>query len=161
MEEISKEHLSLAGEYAVASELCKRGIYAQLTLGTKKKTDLLVDTGTAMLRVQVKTKQRDAWVCSGVFGGNIILVLVDYTDRQLDQRPDFYILTTRDWANFLKVPWVKERIAEGTVKIDSENRPIWNSKGKSTFRGFQVEPEDIVKHKEQWGKIEALLKKSR
>jgi len=159
--EIPKEMLSLAGEYAVASELCRRGHYAQLTLGTRKKTDILVDTGTAMLRVQVKSKQGYAWVCSGVFGENIILVLVDYADRQLDQRPDFYILTTRDWANFLKVPWVKERIAEGTVKIDSENRPIWNSKGKSTFRGFRVEPEEIAKHKEKWSKIEALLNKKK
>ena len=158
--DITKENLSLAGEFAVASELCRRGIYAQLTLGFRKRTDILVETETTMLRVQVKTKQGNAWVCSGVFGKDIILVLVDFSDRQLDQRPDFYILTARDWANFLKVPWVKERIAEGTVKIDSQNRPIWNSKGKSTFRGFRVEPEEFVKHKEQWGKIESLIGKS-
>ena len=33
----------MAGEYAVASELCRRGHYAQLTLGHHKKTDLLVE----------------------------------------------------------------------------------------------------------------------
>lgn len=154
---VAKENLALAGEFAVASELCRRGIYAQLTLGLRKRTDILIETETAMLRVQVKTKQGNAWVCSGVFGENIILVLVDYADRQLDQRPDFYILTARDWVNFFKVPWVKERIAEGIVKIDKENRPIWHSEGKSTFRGFRVEPEDIVKHKEKWNKIEKLI----
>tara|TARA_Y100000031_G_C7860868_1_gene221887 strand:- start:143 stop:304 length:162 start_codon:yes stop_codon:yes gene_type:complete len=52
---------------------------------------------------------------------------------------------------------VKERIAEGKVKIDDENRPIWNSEGKSTFRGFRVEPEDIFEHKEKWNKIEKLI----
>ena len=40
--EIPKETLGLAGEYAVASELCKRGIYAQLTLGNRKSVDLLL-----------------------------------------------------------------------------------------------------------------------
>jgi len=34
---ISKDILGLAGEFAVASELCRRGIYAQLTLGTRKR----------------------------------------------------------------------------------------------------------------------------
>ena len=30
---ISRECIGLAAEFAVASELCKRGIYAQLTFG--------------------------------------------------------------------------------------------------------------------------------
>jgi hypothetical protein len=37
-----REKIGLAGEYAVAAELCRRGFYAQLTLGHHKKTDLLV-----------------------------------------------------------------------------------------------------------------------
>ena len=40
---LEKETLGLAAEFAVASELCRRGIYAQLTLGNRKRTDLLVD----------------------------------------------------------------------------------------------------------------------
>ena len=57
MNKIDKHNLSLAGEYAVASELCRRGIYAQLTLGTRKKTDILADTGTTMFKIEVKAKQ--------------------------------------------------------------------------------------------------------
>lgn len=53
---IPKEILDLAGEFAVASELCKRGIYAQLTLGIRKRTDLLVETDASMLRIQIKSK---------------------------------------------------------------------------------------------------------
>jgi hypothetical protein len=33
---IAKDTLGLAGEFAAASELCRRGIYAQLTLGNRK-----------------------------------------------------------------------------------------------------------------------------
>jgi hypothetical protein len=112
-----------------------------------------------MLRIQVKSKQGNVWVCSGISGKDIILILVDYENKKLDQRPDFYILTTSDWTSFFEIPWLKEKIAEGKVKIDSENRPIWNTKGKSAFRGIQVEPDDIIKHKEKWGKINALLNK--
>lgn len=156
MEEISKEHLSLAGEYAVASELCKRGIYTQLTLGTRKKTDLLVDTGTAMLRIQVKAKQIHSWLCKGIFGENIVLVLVDYENKKLEQRPDFYVLTPSDWEDFVKSGWVSEYIDDGKIELDVENCPIW-IKWKQPFKGVWVGPQNIGSHKEQWGKIKALL----
>jgi len=85
MKEIDKEKLSLAGEYVVASELCRRGIYAQLTLGTRKRTDLLVDTETAMLRIQVKAKQGRNWpYCKGIFGENMLLIFVDYKNKELE-----------------------------------------------------------------------------
>jgi hypothetical protein len=60
-EKLNKESVGLAGEYAVASELCRRGHYAQLTLGHHKKTDLVVETesgesGAIFRRVSVKSK---------------------------------------------------------------------------------------------------------
>ena len=56
---LSKETLGLAAEFAVASELCRRGIYAQLTLGNRKRTDLLVDVEYGrMLRIQVKSEAK-------------------------------------------------------------------------------------------------------
>jgi hypothetical protein len=36
-----KSVLGVAGEFAVTSELCRRNIYAQLTLGNQKRIDLL------------------------------------------------------------------------------------------------------------------------
>ena len=158
MEEISKEHLSLAGEYAVASELCKRGIYAQLTLGTRKKTDLLVDAETAMLKVQVKTKQVDRWTCRGVFGKNIMLVLVDYENKKYDQRPDFYILKPSDWKKFVKW-WLSDDISEGKAVLDKENCPIWSGRkeGGKPFKGTSVFPKDVAQHKERWDKIAVTL----
>ena len=64
--ESSKELVGLAGEYAAASELCRRGHYAQLTLGHHKKTDLLVEinnevSGLLFRRVSVKSKSGNAW----------------------------------------------------------------------------------------------------
>ncbi|MDD2276940.1 MAG: hypothetical protein PHP56_10455 [Smithellaceae bacterium] len=42
---LSKETLGLAGEYAVACELCKRDIYAQLTLGNRKEMEQVTGAG--------------------------------------------------------------------------------------------------------------------
>lgn len=105
--EISKKEmrdlLSLAGEFAVASELCKRRIYARLTLGLRKRVDLLVETKTGMVRIQVKAKQGRDWPnCKGIFGENIFLVFVDYENKGLKQRPDFYVLTPSDWESLVK-----------------------------------------------------------
>ncbi len=41
---MKRENVNMAGEYAVASELCRRNLYAQVTLGKQKRTDILVYT---------------------------------------------------------------------------------------------------------------------
>jgi len=158
---ISSEDLSLAGEYAVASELCRRGDYAQLTLGHRKKTDLLVETKAAkLLRIQVKTKQGEAWpLIKGICGNNIILVFVDYENKNLDQRPDFYILNPADWKNFVKHGWVGASISKGEYKLDDQNCPIHIDKsGEANWRGVNIEADEITKHREKWRKIESIVK---
>jgi len=60
-------NLGLAGEYAVASELCRRVVYAQITLGKHKRADLLAETERAMVRIQAKAKQGREWPgCRGI-----------------------------------------------------------------------------------------------
>jgi hypothetical protein len=49
---LEKETIGLAGEYAAASELCKRGFYAQLTLGHHKKTICSLKVGRNILVYQ-------------------------------------------------------------------------------------------------------------
>jgi len=41
-QKISKSTLGIAAEYSVAGELCRRNLYAQLTLENQKRTDILV-----------------------------------------------------------------------------------------------------------------------
>ncbi len=162
MEEISKETLSLAGEYAVASELCRRGIYAQLTLGTRKRTDLLVLTETAMLRIQVKAKQKSWWpLIKGVYGDDMLLIFVDFENKNLLERLDFYILTSVDWKNFVtKDGWVAEEVSAGLYKLDDKYIPISIGKeGKGGWKGVNIQPDEIIEHKECWPKVEVLLNK--
>ena len=100
---IPKDLVALAAEFAVASELCKRNIYAQLTLGLRKRTDILVEVETGMLRIQVKGKQGREWPgCKGICGEGIALVFVDFEKKNVGVRPDFYILTVEDWESLLE-----------------------------------------------------------
>ena len=158
MEKLTKEYLGLAGEYAVASELCKRGYYAQLTLGTRKQTDILIDAGTKMLRVQVKAKQDVRWpLIQGVPDKNALLILVDYQYKQVGQRPDFYVITYKDWQSFIKHD-LAEDVAGGRFRIQDGYLPIFvNSRGEDSWKGIALYPENVDAYKERWDKLASVL----
>src|SRR5262245_6558386 len=67
---ISKNQISLAGEFAVLSQLALRGFDANLTLGNTKGVDILVshpDTAS-MYRLEVKTHMNNKPRRNGTFG---------------------------------------------------------------------------------------------
>ena len=146
---ISKDKLGLAGEYAVASELCKRDVYAQLTLGNYKRTDLLVDSDNCMLRIQVKSKQAPKWShVKGIAGDDIYLVFVDFKDKDPLSRPDFYILSSLDWIAFTRRELVETGLVEkGTVVLSPAYVPIYND-GK--FEGTDISPKQLAEYHEKW-----------
>ncbi len=152
---IPKENLAQASEFAVASELCRRGMYAQLTMGTHKRTDILVESDNLLLRVQVKGKQVKEWPgVTGVFGEGSILVFVDYYAKSLADTPDFYVLTTSDWESLLRKEIIETgKLADGNTRIDEFNCPIW----KDGWRGMNVKPHQIAEHKDRWDKIKSIL----
>jgi hypothetical protein len=155
--QLPKETLGLAGEYAVASELCKRGIYAQLTLGNRKRTDLLVETDDSMLRIQVKSKQKREWPgLKGIVGNDIVLVLVDFEKKPVDSRPDFYVLTSRDWAQVIDARCIQAgHVRNGDVTISDCNVPTWSD----GYVGVGIKSADVQPYKEKWDKVERCLTK--
>lgn len=140
----------MAGEYAVASEICRRNFYAQITLGRLKRTDILVynpDTGKE-LRIEVKAKQGREWPgVKGINDNQSLLIFVDFENKKSTERPDFYILDANDWHNLIKKlkPKPKELI-DGYI-------PKW----KDGYVGTGVRPNQINQHKERWDKVEQLL----
>lgn len=155
---IPEDTLGLAAEFAVASELCKRSIYAQLTLGLRKRTDILVETEGGMLRIQVKGKQGREWpFCKGIHGGGIVLIFVDFKDKEENERPDFYILTVEDWKKLLeKELKLMGRLKRSKVTIDDKNIPTWKDK----TQGMSIRAEMIKEHKERWDKIKEMIGKA-
>ena len=150
---LKKENLSMAGEYAVASEICRRNFYAQITLGRLKRTDILVynpDTGKEV-RIEVQAKQGKVWPkIKGINEKQALLIFVDFENKKDTERPDFYILNAKDWQDFLKNfvinnPKLQELI-DGYI-------PLW----KDGYEGTGIKPNQIVQHKEKWNKLEELL----
>lgn len=146
---IPRETLGLAGEFSVASELCKRGIYAQLTLGNRKRTDLLVDNGLDVLRVEVKSKQGPEWPgVKGISRDDAIIVFVDFAEKASLQRPDFYILTFKDWKALVRKKFREQ--PTGSVELNADFALVWND-GK--YVGMGIHPTHIKKHFEAWEKF--------
>ncbi len=111
--------VSLAAEYAVASELCRRGIYAQLTLGRQKKTDILVFSEAGeVARLEVKAKRGHDWPnCKGIYGPRVFLMFVDYQHREPGWQADFFVVSVKDW-----------RKADMAARAQCHIGPIWNKR---------------------------------
>ena len=101
---IKRASLSMAGEYAVASEICRRNFYAQITLGRLKRTDILVYNPETKkhLRIEVKSKQKREWPGQkGIVDEQALLIFVNFEGKKDTERPDFYILDSEDWKQFI------------------------------------------------------------
>lgn len=157
---MEKNIVGLAGEYAVASELCRRNIYAQLTFGNRKRTDILVESEKEFLRIEVKAKQGNEWPgCKGIYGEESILIFVDFKGKKESDRPDFYILSTEDWLELLHSR-LGNSLKKGEIILDDYNVPHYISKkvdGKE-YLGTGIKSQDVSKYKENWDKIISRLK---
>jgi hypothetical protein len=144
LEDLTKELIGLAGEYAVASELCRRGLYAQLTLGNRKSVDLLVE-GENLARIQVKTKQRKTWPSVKQVRKGDFLVLVDAQGKRADQRPDFFVLSSDDYGGL-----VRREVKAGHGEIQQSGEFEY----KSGWKGIAItSAQDLAEFKDQWDKI--------
>ena len=162
---IDRNTLSLAAEYAVASELCRRGIYAQLMFGNLKRTDLLVlaEDGN-VARVEVKAKQKYNWpACKGIGNQKSVIVFVDLKDKETHDQLDFYILNYRNWMDLLRKkkknyeeshPGKTMSIANGVPKYMDE---FTRSSGKP-YEGTTVTVHNVVRFKNKWEKIEKIVR---
>ena len=151
MKKLEKSLVGLAGECAVASQLCRRGVYAQLTLGNRKKVDLLLDGEKAIARVEVKTKQGRKW--PGVKGiapkdGLTFLVLVDLQGKGEGERPEFYVISQDEWGPFL-VQKLQDKLKKGLVKISDDNVAQYPHR----YVGVGITATEVEKFRDDWGKI--------
>ena len=158
---VSRSILGLAAEYAVASELCRRGIYAQLTLGNQKRTDILVFSPSGRVaRVEVKSKQGSDWPnCKGIADRNAFLVFVDYQARELGESPGFFVLSERDWRKVLerRVAEERKKRPRRRIWITRENYCIWPDQigpnGKP-YTGIGIKAKHLEAYRNRWHVIE-------
>ena len=146
MKKLTKEFLGLAGEYAAATELCKRDIYAQLTLGHHKSTDILVETDCNVSRIQVKAKQGREWPSvSGIYREGDYLVLVDFQNKDENDKLDFYVLDINDWKKLIK----EEKKKNPGLEVDDKLR----LKYPDNWKGLNIKSDRVETCKDRWDKI--------
>ena len=143
---IPADLLSLAGEYAVASQLTRMRHYAQLTFGNRKRTDILVDAANGSLfRVEVKSKQNREWprVQAPVDGD--FVVLVDFCDKSESELPDFYILNYKDWVALVEA----YRAHHPKIHVDE----AYCVRHPDGWTGLNVKVEWVKEHRGKWKKM--------
>lgn len=143
---IDKYTLGMAGEYAVCSELLRRGIDASITMGNAKATDVVVFcktvNGNSYKKIEVKTTQTTKFVTNffnKYYTPDLphpdIWILV-HIDRDLKAR--FFILTHEELAS---------------IQMERNNINIWQkSEGCDNVLLKDIEP-----YENMWDKI--LLEK--
>ena len=83
---LSRNSISISGEFAVLSQLALRGIDANLTLGNTKSVDIIAsdpETGK-MFRLEVKTSYNSKPSFSKLFGHTLAWVMGDKHENIVD-----------------------------------------------------------------------------
>jgi hypothetical protein len=156
---IDKNILGVAGELAVASELCRRNIYAQLTFGNQKRTDLLVYHPKKYTRIEVKSKQGNDWPnCKGISTSDAVIIFVDYSGKLDTARPDFYVLAYKDWIKLVKVKEKEYRMKHTNRRTEIKNGCLYlldelNKNTGKPYAGCTLKPKDMTTYKEKCNKI--------
>lgn len=145
MRHVSKNQISLAGEFAVLSQLALRGYDANLTLGHTKNVDILVsDSGSGrMIKLEVKTKFKSTKSQGGspkLFGNYLSSWVMGAKHEKIKDPNLFYCFVniSKD-AKIVRFFIVPSRIVADYVRKQHE---IWLKANKShvdtSMRTFRI-----------------------
>ncbi len=137
--QLSSVLCGIAGEYFVAAELSCRGFVASITLRNTRGIDVLAANTDASrsVGIQVKTNQRPQaeWILNqkveSYYSDTLFYILVNL--KTPGQRPDFYIVPSKEVAAFTKadhVAWLATPGRAGRKHIDNPVRKFRDAKNK-------------------------------
>ena len=130
---LEKQQTGIACEYYVAGELSRMGYNVSLTFGNTKSIDLLVEKHDATLAIQVKGIQYTKSICWNFdktkVKPNILYVLVNLHADTMEEKPEFFILTSQEMIeNFKDTPTQGEKrtyLDYKRIKDDLEFKNNW------------------------------------
>lgn len=144
---LDKYYLNLAGEYRVASELFKRGVFATIAYGNRKGADIYVigpNRRTAV--VEVKASNSDRFV-TGFYQ--------KYAD-EAKEHPHFWVLYSlkKDGAEEFYI-LTHQEMAKAQADRNFPGRSLtWAERTHGVARGVDnVLAKDLQAHKSAWEKI--------
>lgn len=124
--EISKNNISIAGEFAVLAQLALRGIDANLTLGNTKSVDIIAsDPNTGkMFKLEVKTSYNSKPTISKLFGSGRTLnwVMADKHETITDPNLFYCFVNIEKEANSFRFYIVTSGIVARYVR---EQHQYW------------------------------------
>jgi len=143
---LDKYHLNLAGEYRVASELFKRGLFATITYGNKKGADIYaIEPNRRSAVIEVKASNSGRFV-TGFYQ--------KYTDEEQDH-PDFWVLywTKKDIDECFVLSHAEMALAQADRNFPGKSF-TWQERAATVASGVDnVLAKDLAAHAAQWEKI--------
>lgn len=138
-EELTSLLSGISGEYFVAAELSRLGYIASITLRNTRGIDILASNqnSTRTVAIQVKTtrKNKPAWMMNvkaeEFKGPNHFYVLVVLRDEK--QRPDFYIVPSKEVARYVSKShqkWLATPGVKGQKHNDTKMRGFADTSGR-------------------------------
>lgn len=140
MPKISKYQLSMAGEYAVCSELSKRGWDVSITFGNAKATDIILHLpGGTYRRIEVKTSQTGRFVTN---------FFQKYYDKTLNNHPDYWVLVYIDKNGQMHF-YILTHEELGDIQMKRNGMTTWEKVNGCD----NVLLRDLAVHEDRWDKI--------
>jgi hypothetical protein len=148
---LDKYHLNLAGEYRVAAELLKRGIFATITYGNKKGADIYAigEASRKAAVIEVKASNSQRFVTS---------FYQKYRD-ELAPHPDFWVLYRlgRDEEDFFVLSHAEMALAQGK-RNNPDLHLSWSEHATRASKGVDnVLAGALAKYRDGWQKIVDFL----
>ncbi len=158
-----KYSLNLAGEFYVAAELNRRGIFASVTYGAAKNADVLAfdqqSKQTATIEVKTTGHPNKKWITGqhsidkNSIHSQLFWVLVLVPDKEnIDTAPRFFVFTSKELV---------ERVSENhdsyrTGYQEKHGFPFQESKG---VYSLSVEEAEAMQAEGKWSKISDWLER--
>ena len=122
MIDLPNNSISLAGEFAVLSQLALRGYNANMTLGNTKSVDiLLADPRTGkMFKIEVKTHYRNSPEHSALFGHNLGWVMSQKHEGIIDPNLYYVFVNIRNDTGLFRFFIIPSNIVAKYVKEQHE-----------------------------------------
>lgn len=149
METLNKNSVSLAGEFAVLSQLTLRGYDANMTLGHTKGVDILVSNPVTgkMYRVEVKTNFASKPAKSKLFGRNISWMMTAKHENIIDPNLFYCFVNIEKKTNIFRYFIVPSEFVANYVKaqhvfwLRNRTDPS-NKKTEIPMRRFRIGVDD-------------------
>ena len=145
MDKISKNSVSLAGEFAVLSQLTLRGYDANMTLGHTKGVDILVSnpSNNKMYKVEVKTSFASKPSRSKLFGYTLSWMMSDKHESISDRNLYYCFVNIERQSNIFRLFLVPSIIVAEYVQVQHR---FWLDSKKQikdvSMRQFRIGLED-------------------